>query len=327
MFYNILQRVASDTGLSAVQQRSVIAGLINSAAKEMHTRLECNNAYRVVTLVVPTDKVVSLPYYVGELRGVKQHSNELLTKVSNIGQPRFTKSTREYMVNTWTELGHSPLCATMSTIGPLTLQTNNVDNVAVLVNGQTVQSAAYEESVTVNAVSVTTTKLFGPKINNIACFSPRTSDISMYDANGTLISVLYASQQAASFKIVDVSRWAFGSYEASGGNLMDVLYKVPFTPLVNDSDSFISGDTYDDVLYYYAMYLYYLPQNGKDNDAAIAKSQAFQSLMACKTEDEAGVQKKLNFGKCKFYGLSNKFGFKQSASSSVADTWRTNYTY
>lgn len=326
MLYSLLQRIASDTGLDATQQRSVIAGFINTAAKEMHTRLECNNVYRVVTLVVPTDRVISLPYYVGDLRGVKQHSNELMTKISNLGQPRFTKSTREYMVNNWTELGNSPLSANISTIGPLNLIANSVDNVPVLINGNVAQADAFEESVLIDGVNKTTTHLFGPKINNIACFSPRTTDINIYDAGGKLISTLYVSQEATKFKIIDVSRWAFSSYETPSGNLMDVLYKVPFSPLVNDSDSFIAGDTYNDVLYHYAMYLFYLPQNGKEQDASIAKSQAFQSLVACKTEDEVGVIKKLNFGKCKFYGLANRFRTKLS-NASVSDTWSTNYTY
>ena len=327
MFYNLIQRIASDTGLDATQQRGVISGFVNAAAKEMHTRLECNKAYRVVTLVVPTDKVISLPYYIGELRGVKQHTNELMAKVTNIGQPRFTKSTREYMVNSWTELGESPLSSNISEIGPLSLVSNTTDDVDVLINGQTVNSSAFEESVNMITGTGITTNLYGPQINNIACFSPRTSDILIYDAANVLVSTLYASQTSAKFKIIDVSRWAFASYESETGNLMDVLYKLPFTPLVNDSDSFLAGDTYDDVLYHYAMYLFYLPQNGKENDAAIAKAQAFQSLIACKTEDEAAVVKKLNFGKCKFYGLGNKFSFRGSSSLSVADTWRTNYTY
>lgn len=328
MLYNIVKRMASDTGLDSVQQASTLSKLINNSAEEIHRRLECNKIYRVVTLVVPPNLVVSLPYYVGDLRGVKNHCNEMMTNISNLGQPRFTKSTYEYQINRWTENGDSPLSQNMSTIGPLTLQCNSVDNAVVLVNGQITSSQAFEESVLLNAQSVMTVNLFGINIYNIACFTPRTSDISILDSNGVLISTLYASQERTKFKIIDVSKFIFGSNEAPNNNLMDVLYKIPFVPLTNNTDSFAAGDDYDNVIYHYAMYLYYLPMAGKEQDASIAKSQAFQSLKAIKDNEESGVVKKLNFGRCKFYNLADRFRYlKGVVNNSVTDYYQTNYQY
>jgi len=81
--------------------------------------------------------------------------------------------------------------------------------------------------VTMNAASKTTVNLFGPQIYNIACLSPdRTADISISDANGNLLAVLYNMDNQTRYKVIDVSTFPWGYADASGNNLVDVLFKV-----------------------------------------------------------------------------------------------------
>ena len=328
MFYDILTRMASDTGLDAVQQRSTIARYINGAKKEIHQRLECNKMYREITFVVPANKVVSLPFYVGELRGVKQHDSELITKVTTMSVPRFTKSTKEYIVNKWTELGDSPVHTNLTSVGPLTFVSSNIDNVTIAINGETDSAQVLEEKLLLDATEVTSVNLFGPTINAIACFSERTGDIIVKDSDDNEIAILYNQQNKTRYKLIDVSQCGFSqNISDSSSTLMDVLYKFPYSDFKNDTDSFVSSDDYDDVLYHYSMYLYYLPMQGKENDAAASIKQAFTSLTSVKVDEESIIDKKLNFGRNRFYGLADRFVNNYNLNSSVADTWRTNYTY
>lgn len=303
MLIDVLQRVAADAGYNPKQQRDSLLKLLNNAAKEVYNRLECNSVFREVTLVVAPNKLVSLPAFVGPLRGVRQHTSDIPFNLQAMAQPRYSSITWQYRYKNWREVGESPVHTYVSAVGPLTLSIDEADDSVVLISGETANAKRFEESVTMDDVSKTTTASFGPTIYNIMSQSEREGDITVMDMNNNEIAVLYNNQPRTRYKMIDVSQVFWSQDTSDGGTLVDVLYKEPLPKFVNDSDLFPAGDTYNDAWYAMCMHLHYLPQEGRQDDATRFLLEAMAMLTSVKDNNELQLEKHLNFGRNKFYGL------------------------
>ena len=60
MLIDVLTRLSADTGLGIVQKRESLLQILNSAAKEIRSKLECNSIYREISVVVPKNKIIAL---------------------------------------------------------------------------------------------------------------------------------------------------------------------------------------------------------------------------------------------------------------------------
>lgn len=318
MLLNVLTRLAADTGYEPTQQRSLLVNLLNNAARDLYNALECTKVYRETTLTVPPDAVVSLPSFIGELRGMRMHTNELPFDVNSIGMPRYITNTLQYKFKNWRDLGEVRIHSLPTTVGPLTLTTNApADNASVLISGQTNNAQRIEEVVTVNAASVTTTNMFTQEIGKIACMTERTSDITILDANGNELAVLYNNDLQTRYKLVDVSQVFWTLDTSDGQSLIDVMYKVPLTRLTKDSDSFPGGDDYDNAWYFQAYFLYLKTLQGREDEAQAAKQNALSAIISAKDGSEQSVMKKMIFGRNKFYGIFRKYRYYPGSVTNV----------
>lgn len=309
MLIDVLTDLASDTGLDLVQKRSTLLRLANKAAKQMHKELECNKIHREVTLVVPRNKVVSLPAFIGELVGMRMHTNDLPFDLHSIGQPRYTSNTLQYRFKNWRDLSEQPLHTLLSVNGQLTLTCSALEttNVAVKITGQTDKGSNVQESITMDATSKTTTNIFGPDINSIYCPTlSRTFDITILDANGIEVAILPTYDSKTRYKIVDVSNIFWSIDTTNDESLIDVCYKVNRTNLVNDADPFYTGqDDYDEAWYNLAMYMFLKPLQNRLQDAQLHR-QLYTDFMQSAKSEESGIVKKVNFGRNKFYSHFNR---------------------
>ena len=325
MLLDIITRLASDTALDVVQQRKVLTALTNHASKAIHHELECNKIFREVSLEVPADKLITLPYYIGEIRGLRIHTTEMPFDLKSMAVPRYSSQTLQYKIKNWRDLGDSPLHTNLTVVGPLTFTATAIEStpITIIVTGQSDNADKIEEKIVMNTASKSSVNNFGLRIDTIACFTPRQYDIIVTDDNGNEVAVLYNSQHKTRYKLIDVSQifWPM-SDTIDGMSVIDVLYKVPFVPLVNDSDSFSAGDDYDDAVYHYAFYLYLLPMSGKEQDAQTEFQRAILSIKSVKDGTEDAIDKRLNFGRSKYFDL-----FKRRRGNMVGDTWGYPYDY
>lgn len=322
MFLDVLTRVAADTGLHVVDKRTALNKLLHSAAKQMHNQLECSKIYREVTLVVAPDAVVSLPSFIGELKGMRIHTNEIPFDLANIGNPRYTNNTLQNWYKNWRDLGESPVHTVLNDVAALTIEVVAVEiaPITLIINGQTNKAQRIEEKILIDAVSKTTVNLFGPKLYSIGCASSnRTCDITIKDVNGTEIALLANNQSESRYKIVDVSKVFWPADTSAGESLIDVLYKVPCTILSQDSDVFYAGSDYDDAWYNFAMYFYYKPVQNRQNDAATHHADAVAFMQSAKESGEGAQLKKLSYGRNKFHGLFRPWKFYSPGSVTNVD--------
>ena len=325
MLIDVLTRLAADTGLEPTQQRPALINLLNNAAKELHRMLECNRVYREITLAVPPDSVVALPSFIGELKGMRMHTNELPFDLNSISSPRYTSNTLGYKFKNWRDLGDCATMALPSVVGPLTIATTGIEtpNAVISINGQTNFAFSTEEQVTLaNNVNLSQ-MLWGPRIDKISCITQRHCDINIYDANKVLLATLHNNEVKTRYKLVDVSQvfWTLDTFD--GMSLIDVLYKIPLNMLINDSDSLPAGDEYDDAWYFLAYHLHLLPQQGRDAEATSALQKAIQMLQTAKDSSEKSIVKKLQFGRNRFYGIFRKYRYFPGAVTNVDNNIQT----
>jgi hypothetical protein len=329
MLLDVITRVSSDTGLHLTQQRNLLVDLANRAALEMHKMLECNKIFRECTLTVPIDAVVSLPAYIGELRGMRMHTNDLPFDLNSMAAPRYVNTTWAYKFKNWRDLGESAIHTAMTGTGPITLVPSVIEIVPAVVSitGQTDIADRVEEKLTLSSFATNiifnrTANIFGPRIDTIACFTKRTGDITVYDSSNTEIAVLYNHQNKTRYKKVDVSK-LFWSIDVSdtdkGQSLIDVLYKMPYTRLTNDSDSFPGGDDFNEAWYYFTMATYFSPMKDRASDAGSQRQAAMAAMLAAKDSGESDIIKKVSFGRNKFFSLFKRNVYYPNAQSNTAD--------
>lgn len=309
MLLDVLTELSADTGLSISDKRNTLLAIALRAAKEMHKMLECNKIYREVTLVVPRDKVVSLPGFIGELKGMRMTTNEITFDVNSIGQPRYATNTLGYKYKNWRDLGESPVHTLPAAVGQLTLTTDEVEEepVSVIVSGQSDKANRVEEVVEISGNSQVTTTLFGPRIDSIVCATKdRMFDITVLDTDGNELGILYNDQNKTRYKIVDVSRVYWSIDTSADESLIDVLYKLPITTLCRDSDSFYAGDDYDEAWYNMSMFFYLKPIQNRMPDALTHRAAALDMLRTAKDGGESGIVKKLQWGRNPFHSIFNR---------------------
>ena len=319
MLLDVLERLAADTGLHDVQKRDELLALLQQSADELYPKLECTKIYREMTLIVTPDAVVSLPAKVGELRGMRMHTNELPFDLHSIGQPRYVSTTLQYKFKNWRDLGDSAINFLPAQVGPLVLTCPNVEAtpVSVMINGQSNVALEAEEVVVMDAISKTTATLFTQSISSISCSSPRTMDITISDTLGNVVAILFNNQRKTRYKLVDVSQIFWTLDTSAGESLIDVLYKLPKMRFTRDSDSFYAGDDFDETWYNMAMYFFLKPLPNRLQDATAFQQLALQSCISAKDSAESGIVKKVSYGRNKFYNIFKKFRYYPGSVTNV----------
>lgn len=319
MLYDVLLRLAANTGLHVTQQRASLVKLLQQSSDELYAMLECNKIYREITLMVPPDSVVALPSFIGEPRGMRMHTNEIPFDLHALSAPRYTSGTFEFKYKNWRDKGDSAIQFIPTTVGQLTFTTQTIEStpVSILVSAQTNKANRIEEAVVMDALTKTTTNLFGPRFDSIACMATRSSDIVVTSALNEQIAILYNTDKKTRYKLVDVSQVFWSLDSADGETAVDVCYKIPKSVLLNDSDSFYAGDDFDNAWYNMAMYFYLKPLQGQEDKAMQAKADAILACQSAKDSGEGQIIKKLTFGRNKFFDLFRRHRYLPGSITNV----------
>lgn len=309
MLLDVLTRVAADSGYDATQDRTALVRILNAGAKELHGRLECNKIYREVTLAVPQNKLVSLPSFIGELRGMRENTTDSPFNLTPLMSPRYVSGAWDWRIRNWRDISESAVHTLPENVGVLTLTAPGLEttNAVVLINGGTSNSQRVEEEVTMSATTMVTTNLFTTDIVTIASFSDRVYNITVSDSDGNVIAVLYNNESKTRYKIVDVAEVFWSADTTALDSLVDVAYKVKPDLLTKDTDSFYAGDDYDEAWYNICMAMYVKPLVDRQADYARYSGAALSSILANKGTSEAAEVKKLYRGPVRF-GMANTLG-------------------
>lgn len=311
MLIDLITRLSGDTKYDVVRERAALVKLANQGAKEVYRAVEVNDLMRECILLVPPNKQVAIPYFVGYLKGMREFYWYESFDLHSIATPRYTSNDwgKSYWRN-WRDKGQSPVHTFTNNMGSVKLNASSVEtpNVVVTITGTTAFAARKADIITIGDNQVVGTQSFS-KIQSIYSPKLRSCDIVITDTNDVEIAVLYNNQQFTRYRIVDVSMFPFAIVNSASVSLVNVLYKVPYNEMLIDTDEALPPQ-FEDAVYYKCMELWSKVQEGKENATLGYYENCAVAIRAAKKEIEGGERKVLSFEPNPLYGLHRLYSHK-----------------
>lgn len=293
----IVAEIASELGFhpeTVADDRAYLVAKINKAGKELHESRDLVNSNReqLFSLDASTQQC-ALPHYVFRKRAFRNYYTRRVITMHDM-RPRFQTGGWTEPFLTFRAKMKGPLNRELLNFAPVTLSIQQAEpqDFAVTVSGSTINSTRITEVITFVAGETqhTTTNAF----TDIAVFannSPHIQDVTMQDADGNVISLLPNAELQAEYEIIQILDYLAAA--PSAPYLVEALYKIRFTPFVNDYDEFCCPG-YDDAIIYKTMELLWAKKDLTKASAAALKT--IQILNQIAADEESGIEKKIEFG-------------------------------
>jgi hypothetical protein len=275
----ILDRVSSKMGLSSsvTGENTTMVKYVNSAAKQLWTKLDFPGSLQEQVFAVPGDSVIAFPPYVSELRGMREMSSLAIWNQYGM-RPRYSQGNWEKQWRSWRVLGYSPVQSLPSSEGTLTITTPSVESTPPVftILGTNSSSNYVVEILTLDSTSKTTTNVFSG-ITSFLKASQNSYDVTLLDVAGNVLAKMPNNYLECKCLLVDVSAFPWLSTSpVPGSNLMEVLYTLPCPILTNSTDVF-AGNLVDDILVYKTLQLW--AEDRGSADEAVALEQKINQLL------------------------------------------------
>jgi len=306
MLLPIITEVAQELGrdLKDANNRAWMLAQINHAAKELYQSDDITGCEHEQILVLgQTDQQIVLPWYVGHLIGVRRY--EYRDNIQQVDmRPRYSrggwkKPFQQFPYFQWRHKGQVALSQNLTDEAPLTLTLPDgcaaVEGFTVTVVGSNSQSTRVRETVTfaVGTTTKTTTQFFST-VNSILKSRETTYDLNVVDVSGNQVSMIPCHLLAAVFNLVQVLDRQENQAQSQ---LVEIMFKQIFEPLVSDADTFINGDTYDKVLVWKTLEHCYAKLDGKEDKAAMCGNKAQAVLNAILSNQANQIEMEIEFGR------------------------------
>ncbi len=272
----IIDQVASEIGIDVSQTsaRNKLIAKVNEAAKEIYGRKDIPVALQECFVRTTPNSEMALPPFIGQLRAMRPGTRDYCTKewVLHTMWPRYNKVEWVSAWKNWRDKGTACTAVEFNNVAPGAIEIAVADGtVEVTLVGENDDSNNVIETITLSATSQAWTKTF-VKFNRIYKNKRSNHNIIIKDADGNEISMIYADQLDARFKIVDVSEFPTDlCCDASCGDgtyIMEVLFK-PILPVMQEDSDFFPVDGYDEVIVLKTKQLYTELKVGEEDRALL----------------------------------------------------------
>lgn len=249
---NILARVLADVGGDISQQRDYWLDLVNRSAQDLYRSFDLPGCLREQIFEMgATDQQVALPYYVDEIRAVRDYEAKLPLTLRDLA-PRYQSDGWKTLWDWRIKHQNYPFKSSWLSDGKLkfTLKSPAARSFTIAVVGATYTASKVEELVTVQigAEEVETANVYNAcEVESIRKSVVTAEDILVYAMDDTIISEIPNSELQPSYTIIQILD---GDCQRSQSWLVEILYKTRFTPFSNDNDEFLRGDIFDEAIYW-----------------------------------------------------------------------------
>jgi len=282
---------------------------VNDIAKEVYESRDIVGCLREQTFNVDTDaqtsSMISLPYYVDELRGLR-YSTLIGGKVTmNDMRPRY-HSGHGWGANAFGmpyRVVRERACykrdvanASVVTFAMLVAETTDV---VIHIVGETTNSGRVSETITIFAgsLSTSTTGNFVGVPENIEKESVNTQDIYVTDVDDVELAVIPNSELKPRYKWLEIADGNASMVPVNQTNsTVDILYKQRFTPYATLYDEFPCGDKADRAIFYAFAAWYEAQKPGSEGRAQGFLQASQQILDDIEMDSDAGRDMDIEFG-------------------------------
>lgn len=268
----ILSQTGFKIGLNPQEpsQRAVLLRYVNEASAELYSISDMAGSLVEQVFKVNGDQTISLPNYVGQVRAMREHDTFIPWHLNQL-RPRYNESNWPDMWRNFRLKGLSPAINAVRNESLLTVTVPTIENppIVVTLSGPTINATNISESLVMDALTKTGVNAYieySAFIKNVI----NTVDVTITDADGTVISVIPNNELDAKYQIIDVSQAPWLNLDTGTlDHYLEILYKKKLPTYLNDSDEFIANG-YDNVLVNKVLQLYYEEQGKVDIATAYA---------------------------------------------------------
>lgn len=229
------------------------------------------------------DQEIALPWYVGQLRAVRELDSQISWHVNQM-RPRYNQFNWPDMWRNYRLKGLSALQVSIRNQSILTVSVPQIEAppVVVTITGSTATSSSVSESLTMNTLTVQTQNSY-LDITAIKKNVVNQFDITVTNIDGLLVSTIPNNQLQAQYQIIDVSLapW-LNQTTGKLDHYVEILYKQALPWFSNDADEFPALG-YDDVVVAKSIQLWYEQQGNAP--LTVAFQQKSTMLLAQIHED------------------------------------------
>lgn len=325
---DVLLEITSTLGLDDLtdpSRRQYYIDKINMLAEEMYGDYDFPGILRehVFQLTDTETSQLSLPYYVGNIRGVRIF-NTYGGKVNiTTMRPRYhSKAWNVDLSMQWREkTKDSYLKRDLEDFTPLTFTLKDVEtsDVVIDVTGQTDYSSKVAETVTIPAGNLTVTTANAYITVKFNKLSRNTFNILVTDVNNNEVAEIPNHLLRSFYTIVQLRD--NNQYVGSLGSFYDtfeILYKERFFPMIELSDEYIAPNC-DRMLFWKFAEWWESTQPGHEDRAILAKAKVDDLINSLLVDDEDSQTREACFGKNRFIEA------QRSSYDPLTNPWSSRY--
>lgn len=292
----ILQVAGGKFGLNPADpgQRSVLLRFLNEAAIEFYAQADVAGTLVEQVFKVNGDQTISLPYYVGELRAVREFNSYIPWHINQL-RPRYNINNWQEIWRNWRIKGLQALQTTVHNQAQLIIVVPAVETppITVSIAGPTLTASSAVEDIVMDAVSKTSvnsytdvTLIRKDRINNF--------DVAVTSIDNEQISTIPNNMLEASYLIIDVSTLPWSTQSNSKQqHYVEVLYKKVLPWLYRDNDEY-PAKGYDFAIVNKMMQLWKEEQD-KGEAAALYDAKATRSAARVHEDQNRATEDVISF--------------------------------
>lgn len=245
----VLRQAGAKMGLNPSQpsDREVLLRFANEAAEELYDSFDPPGCMFEEAFKVNGDQTISMPMYVGEVRGVRECASWISWHINQM-RPRYNQFN---WVDSWRNIrlkNTQALAATVTntSVGVVTVPEVEDPPIVVTVSGSTETAQNVGEILVMDSVSKQTVNQY-TNYNLVSKDRVNLHNVTLSDVDGKLLSIIPNDMLEASFQIYDVSTCPFLNNNVSEqSNYLEILFKRALPWFQNDSDQF-PAQKYDNI--------------------------------------------------------------------------------
>jgi hypothetical protein len=320
---NILTDVGSEivgANLTVDAERTKVINLINRAAKEIYESSDLVGCLReqVFYSDLTDNYQITLPYYVSEIRGIRQSGSRYPLTLEQMS-PRYTTQDWGGHQKNWREKFRTPLETSLDNASHLTFLMTDIMTVPVVINisGSTPTSDRVMETVTIlpGSLQETSGNLWTsfPGVKVIHKNIITTTNVEIQNDAGDTVGHIPNCEYDSTNLLVQVINTQSGCNNNSNGNstpcpsgvgckCWEILYKIKLLPFYSDFDEF-PCDGYEEAIRWKASELWWANQPGQEDRANLAFTKCKQIIESRLVDARKGITVKMDFKKSKYSNL------------------------
>jgi hypothetical protein len=308
MLIDIYRNLQSRIGFKD-SERAVVVSRINDAAQEIWSSTDLKESLDECIVDINVDaQTVTLPWFVENVKKMRYYNGRMNIDHHDMRNRYNDDFGNEVYIHRFRQKRRTAIGRTLENFTRLTftLPIAEAIDIKLSIQGETTNSSKSSETLTLVAGQTTVeSSLAYMTVDNIAKSVANAYDITVTDADDNVLSVIPNHLLYVKYSVLQIQDQESTQLQSTYSSI-EVLYKLPFSPMVHDFDEFCYGNKYDMCVVWK-----YLEQNkNMVSDAAAAQAKCTQILDQILASEMSAVTTKVNYDRQALFNLP--YGYPRS---------------